>query len=110
MKVVISKTFSVTASSQKVWDFMTDVEKVSTCIPGAQYIEDLGEDKHSVLLVVKDGRFFFSGPTGPQRFALVAKNTTYVLLVGGIYCITRNCVCLVAISMQYGSVQSTTKQ
>tara|TARA_B100001250_G_scaffold97684_1_gene81963 strand:+ start:72 stop:656 length:585 start_codon:yes stop_codon:yes gene_type:complete len=55
MKVVISKTFSVSAPSQKVWDFMTDVEKVSTCIPGAQYIGDLGDDKHSVLLVVKVG-------------------------------------------------------
>ena len=55
MKVVISKTFSVNASSQKVWDFMTDVEKVSTCIPGAQYVENLGNNKHSVLLVVKVG-------------------------------------------------------
>ncbi len=55
MKVVISKTFSVNASSKKVWDFMTDVEKVSTCIPGAQYIENLGDNKHSVLLVVKVG-------------------------------------------------------
>ena len=55
MKVVISKTFSVNASSQKVWDFMTDVEKVSTCIPGAQYVENLGDNKHSVLLVVKVG-------------------------------------------------------
>ena len=34
---------------------MTDVEKVSTCIPGAQYLEDLGDNKHSVLLVVKVG-------------------------------------------------------
>ena len=34
---------------------MTDVEKVSTCIPGAQYMEDLGDNKHSVMLVVKVG-------------------------------------------------------
>ena len=55
MKVIISKTFSVAASSEKVWDFMTNVEKVSTCIPGAEYVEDLGDGKHSVLLIVKVG-------------------------------------------------------
>tara|TARA_A100001011_G_scaffold789_1_gene907 strand:+ start:2425 stop:3006 length:582 start_codon:yes stop_codon:yes gene_type:complete len=55
MKVIISKTFSVAAPSDKVWDFMTNVEKVSTCIPGAEYVEDLGDDKHSVLLIVKVG-------------------------------------------------------
>ena len=55
MKVIISKTFSVAAPSDKVWDFMTNVEKVSTCIPGAEYVEDLGDGKHSVLLIVKVG-------------------------------------------------------
>ena len=55
MKVIISKTFSVAAPSNKVWDFMTNVEKVSTCIPGAEYVEDLGDGKHSVLLIVKVG-------------------------------------------------------
>jgi carbon monoxide dehydrogenase subunit G len=34
---------------------MTNVEKVSTCIPGAEYVEDLGDGKHSVLLIVKVG-------------------------------------------------------
>ena len=55
MKVIISKTFSVAAPSEKVWNFMTNVEKVSTCIPGAEYVEDLGDGKHSVLLIVKVG-------------------------------------------------------
>ena len=55
MKVKLKKTFTVSAPSSDVWDFMTDVKKVSTCIPGAQYIEDLGDNKHSVLLVVKVG-------------------------------------------------------
>ena len=55
MKVIISKTFSIAAPSEKVWDFMTNVEKVSTCIPGAEYVEDLGDGKHSVLLIVKVG-------------------------------------------------------
>ena len=55
MKVEMSKTFSIRASIRDVWDFMTDVEKVSTCIPGAQYEDDLGNDKHSVMLVIKVG-------------------------------------------------------
>ena len=55
MKVEMSKTFSIRAPIRDVWDFMTDVEKVSTCIPGAQYEDDLGNDKHSVMLVMKVG-------------------------------------------------------
>ena len=55
MKVKISKTFEVNAPSNDVWNFMTDVKKVSTCIPGAEYLEDLGGNKHSVMLVVKVG-------------------------------------------------------
>jgi len=55
MKVKLEKTFSISAPSSDVWNFMTNVKKVSTCIPGAQYVEDLGDNKHSVLLVVKVG-------------------------------------------------------
>ena len=55
MKVKISKTFEVNAPSNDVWNFMTDVKKVSTCIPGAEYLEDLGGNKLSVMLVVKVG-------------------------------------------------------
>ncbi len=55
MKVEISKTFEVNAPPNDVWNFMTDVKRVSTCIPGAEYLEDLGNNKHSVLLVVKVG-------------------------------------------------------
>jgi len=51
----MSKTFSIRAPISDVWDFMTDVEKVSTCIPGAQYEEDLGENQHAVMLVIKVG-------------------------------------------------------
>ena len=55
MKVEMSKTFSIRAPIRDVWDFMTDVEKVSTCIPGAQYEDDLGDNQHSVMLVIKVG-------------------------------------------------------
>ena len=55
MKVALSKIFSIRAPISTVWDFMTNVEKVCTCIPGAQYEEKIGEDQHSVMLVVKVG-------------------------------------------------------
>ena len=55
MKVEISKTFSIHASINDVWDFMTDIKSVSTCIPGAQYIESLEDNEHSVMLTVKVG-------------------------------------------------------
>ena len=55
MKVELSKTFSIRAPINDVWDFMTDIKKVSTCIPGAQYNESLGDNEHSVMLIVKVG-------------------------------------------------------
>ena len=55
MKVEISKTFSIRAPISDVWDYMTDIKSVSSCIPGAQYNEALGDNKHSVMLSVKVG-------------------------------------------------------
>lgn len=55
MKVKISKTFSIRAPVSDVWGLMTDVKKVSSCIPGAQYDQDMGDNKHSVMMVVKVG-------------------------------------------------------
>jgi len=55
MKVKISKTFSIRASINDVWDFMTDIKSVSSCIPGAQYNESLEDNEHSVMLTVKVG-------------------------------------------------------
>ena len=55
MKVELSKTFSIRAPINDVWDFMTDIKRVSTCIPGAQYNESLGDNEHSVMLTVKVG-------------------------------------------------------
>ncbi len=51
----MEKTFTVGAPVQDVWAFMTDIEKVSTCIPGAEYAENLGDDKHAVMMTVKVG-------------------------------------------------------
>ena len=55
MQVKMEKNFPVAASIQDVWDFMTNIEKVCACVPGAQYSEDLGDNKHAVMLTVKVG-------------------------------------------------------
>ena len=55
MKVEISKNFSIRAPINDVWNFMADIKKVSTCIPGAQYVESLGDNQHSVMLTIKVG-------------------------------------------------------
>ena len=55
MKVEMSKTFSIRAPINDVWEFMTDIKKVSTCIPGTQYNESLGDNEQSVMLIVKVG-------------------------------------------------------
>jgi len=55
MKVIMTKNFTIRAPIGDVWAFMTDIEKVSSCIPGAQYVEDLGENCHVVMLTIKVG-------------------------------------------------------
>ena len=55
MKVEISKNFSIRAPINEVWNFMADIKKVSSCIPGAQYVESLGDNEHSVMLTIKVG-------------------------------------------------------
>jgi len=55
MKVKMTKNFTIGAPIGDVWDFMTDIEKVSSCIPGAQYVEDLGDNCHAVMLTIKVG-------------------------------------------------------
>ena len=55
MKVKMTKNFTIGASIGDVWDFMTDIEKVSSCIPGAKYVEDLDDNCHAVMLTIKVG-------------------------------------------------------
>ena len=55
MKVKMTKNFTIGAPIGDVWDFMTDIEKVSSCIPGAKYVEDLDDNCHAVMLTIKVG-------------------------------------------------------
>lgn len=55
MKVEMSKSFQVNAPISKVWEFLSDIEQVTPCVPGAELGEALDENRHSVLISVKVG-------------------------------------------------------
>ena len=55
MKVEMSKSFQVMAPIEKVWDFLSDIEQVTPCLPGAELGEALDENRHSVKITVKVG-------------------------------------------------------
>jgi uncharacterized protein len=48
-------TFVVQAPLEEVWDLMLDVERVAPCMPGAQVLEQTGDDAYKVAVKVKLG-------------------------------------------------------
>ena len=84
MKVKMTKNFTISAPISTVWDFMTDVEKVSTCIPGAQYEDDLGDNCHAVMLTIKVGPIKSSYKSEVSILNLDANNHTLEIEGRGI--------------------------
>lgn len=84
MKVKMTKNFTISAPISTVWDFMTDVEKVSTCIPGAQYEDDLGDNRHAVMLTIKVGPIKSSYKSEVSILNLDANNHTLEIEGRGI--------------------------
>jgi uncharacterized protein len=48
-------TFVVDASVEEVWDLLLDVERIAPCMPGAQVLEQTGEDAYKVAVKVRLG-------------------------------------------------------
>jgi carbon monoxide dehydrogenase subunit G len=48
-------TFLVEAPVEEVWDLLLDVERVAPCMPGAQVLEQTGDDTYKVAVKVKLG-------------------------------------------------------
>jgi uncharacterized protein len=48
-------TFVVDAPLDDVWDLLMDVERVAPCMPGAQVLEQTGEDAYKVAVKIKLG-------------------------------------------------------
>ena len=48
-------TFEVQAPVGQVWDLLMDVERIAPCMPGAQVLEQTGEDAYKVAVKIKLG-------------------------------------------------------
>lgn len=58
--MLIQQSFEVAAPIDRVWAAFLDVPGVVPCLPGAQLIETLGEDRHRGRVTVKLGPMSFS--------------------------------------------------
>src|SRR5690348_16220065 len=61
--MLITSDFEVAKPVAAVWDFFGDIQKVATCLPGAELSETLGEDKYGGRVAVRMGpvRLQFAG-------------------------------------------------
>lgn len=50
--MLVNETFRVKAPIQKVWQFMLDPERIGSCIPGCEKIENLGENTYESTIKV----------------------------------------------------------
>jgi carbon monoxide dehydrogenase subunit G len=48
-------TFTVQAPVDEVWDLLLDVERIAPCMPGAQVLEQTGDDAYKVAVKVRLG-------------------------------------------------------
>ena len=55
MKVAMSKSFQVHAPMEQVWDFLSNIEQVTTCVPGAEITGSISDTQYAVTITVKVG-------------------------------------------------------
>ena len=53
--MLIENSFQVAAAPDRVFDFLRDATNVVTCLPGAELVEDLGNDSYRGRVKVKVG-------------------------------------------------------
>ncbi|HEX5116955.1 MAG TPA: SRPBCC family protein [Pseudonocardiaceae bacterium] len=53
--MLIENTFQVAADPDRVFDFLQDANNVVTCMPGAELVEDLGDDSYAGKVKIKVG-------------------------------------------------------
>ena len=53
--MTFEQTIELPAAPDEVWAFVMDVPAVATCLPGADAVEPLGEDRYAVTVKVKVG-------------------------------------------------------
>lgn len=55
MKTSFNKTFVVNEPVDKVWDYLSDPNKIVTCVPGASLVETIDEDNYKGEVSLKFG-------------------------------------------------------
>ncbi|HEX3648833.1 MAG TPA: SRPBCC family protein [Pseudonocardiaceae bacterium] len=53
--MLIENSFEVAADPDRVFDFLQDANNVVTCMPGAELVEDLGDDSYAGKVKIKVG-------------------------------------------------------
>jgi len=80
MAIEISKTFVVKAPPSSVWAFLTDVQRVASCLPGAAITEKLDDKTWSGTMTVKVGPVSssYKGKVVFERLDAVARSAEIV--------------------------------
>ena len=55
--MLIEETFRVKAPIQRVWEFLSDPERIGSCIPGFERIEPAGDDAYVTTIQVNVSMF-----------------------------------------------------
>ena len=55
MKTTINKTFQIERPIKEVWDFLSDPNKIVTCVPGAQLTEKIDDTNYKGTVTMKIG-------------------------------------------------------
>ncbi len=55
MKTSFNKTFVVNEPVDKVWDYLSDPNKIVTCVPGASLVETIDDDNYKGEVSLKFG-------------------------------------------------------
>ena len=53
--MIIEQKFTVQAPIQRLWDFLIDIEQMSSCVPGAENVKQIGDNQFEGMLKVKVG-------------------------------------------------------
>lgn len=55
MKATFNKTFQVDEPVDKVWDYLSDPNKIVTCVPGASLVDQVDDDNYKGEVTLKFG-------------------------------------------------------
>jgi len=55
MKTTVSKTFQIGRPIDEVWDFLSDPNKIVTCVPGAKLTEAIDHNRYKGTVTMKIG-------------------------------------------------------